>query len=80
MAIKTMKDDSPGAVFNDLVGTLVGKHGQLDIRLQRVAVTMPGTPLGFEVNGTVTVSLHLRELSDEERRAHVAANVAALKA
>ena len=56
----------------------IGKHGQLDIRLNRVAISMPGTPLGIEVNGTVTVTMHMREMSDQERRAHVAANLAAI--
>jgi hypothetical protein len=75
---KPSKESAPGWV-DGVIGALIDRHGQVDIRLQKVAVTVPGSPLGLEVNGTVTVSVHLRDLSDDEKQAHVASNVAAIR-
>jgi len=77
MAPKEGKDD-PSAMVSGLIGALVDKHGQVDIRFQKVAVSMPGTPFGLEVSGAVTVVVHMRDLTTEERRAHVASNLAAI--
>ncbi len=79
MAKEAPKDAVP-AMVEGLVAALVDHHGQMDIRLQKVHVGMPGTPLGLEVDGKVTVSMHLRSLTAEEKRAHVEANIASIRA
>jgi hypothetical protein len=66
-------------LFAGLIEALSDKHSQLDVRLQNVVVRMPGSRLGVELNGVITLAVHMRDLSDEEKQAHIARNVAALK-
>lgn len=66
-------------LFAGLIDALSDKHSQLDIRLQNLVIRMPGSRLGLEINGLITLAVHMRDLSEEERQAHIARNVAALK-
>lgn len=75
---KQTKEDMAGFV-DGLIEALIDRQGQVDIRVQKLAVTVPGSPIGLEMNGTVTVTVHLRDLSDDEKKAHVASNVAAIR-
>jgi hypothetical protein len=72
--------DMAGAMVGEVLKALSDKQGQLDIRLKHVALDWKGTPLGLELNGTVTVSLHMHDLNDKERQAFRDANIAAIKA
>lgn len=63
-----------------LIESLNDKHTQLDLRLRGLTVNLRGGRVALEVNGTVTVAVHMRDLSDEERAAYVAHNVSAAKA
>ncbi|HZY92733.1 MAG TPA: hypothetical protein VFG07_08210 [Thermoplasmata archaeon] len=67
------------AFVSGLLGALANKHGQMDIRLDRVSLGIPGSPLGVELNGTVSVVVHMRDLTEEERKAHVTRNMAAIR-
>jgi len=78
MATREEKATFPD-LFAGMVASMVGKHGQMDIRIEKMALTMPGWPLALEVNGKVSVALHLRDLSEEERKAHVASNLASIR-
>ncbi|MEM0272697.1 MAG: hypothetical protein QW514_09175 [Thermoprotei archaeon] len=62
-----------------MIEALSDKHSQLDVRLQNVVLRMPGSRLGLEINGAISFAVHMRDLSDEEKQAHIARNVAALK-
>ena len=70
---------SMGNPFVEMVEALSNRHGQVDIRLDRFAVTLPlgGT---IELTGTLSVSVHLRELSERERKAHEGHQMRALSA
>ncbi len=66
-------------LFEGLIEALADKHSQLDLNFQRVTVRIPGMQqLGVELNGTLTMSVHMRELTDQEKDAFAAKNVAAL--
>jgi hypothetical protein len=69
----------PSNPFVELVQALSNRQGQVDLRLDRVALRFP---LGGEVelNGTVSISVHLRELSDRELKAHESHQVQVLHA
>lgn len=75
---KESKESMAGFV-DGLIEALIDRQGQVDIRVQKLAVTVPGSPIGLEMNGTVTVTVHLRDLSDDEKKAHVSSNVAAIR-
>ena len=79
-----MPDSAAGAasVMNPIVEVLeaLSNHqGQVDIRLDRFLVKLPfGGAL--ELTGAMTVSVHLRELSAREQKAHEGRTVRALTA
>jgi hypothetical protein len=63
-----------------LIHSLVDRQSQLDIQLKGLTLSWPGTPLSLQLSGTLTVSVHMRELTDDEKEAHAAATVARLHA
>lgn len=63
--------------FVEMVQALSNRQGQVDIRLDRFAVKLPfGGQI--ELSGVLSVSVHLRELSEPERKAHESRQVRAL--
>jgi len=66
-------------IVEGLIGALSDKHTQLDVQLRNLTLSLGGSQLGLELNGTVTVAVHMRDLSEEERDAHIAHNIAAAK-
>lgn len=72
-------DLSKGAL-EGIIDALLDRQSQLDVRLQGLTVGLAGTHLALQVSGTLTVSVHMRELTDEEKHAHAAATVAHLQA
>ena len=66
-------------IVEGLIGALSDKHTQLDVQLRNLTLSVGGSQLGLELNGTVTVAVHMRDLSEEEREAHIAHNIAAAK-
>ncbi len=65
--------------FLGLMEALADRHGELTVRLDRVSLRLPLVPEPLELNGTVTVSMHLRGLSEKEKAAHVAKEVRILQ-
>lgn len=59
-----------------LIEALADKHSQLDINFQKTNIKIPGTQMNIEINGIVTLTTHLRVLTEEERKVSVARNVA----
>jgi hypothetical protein len=68
-----------GAV-EGLIDSLLDRQSQLDVRLNALTLSLAGTHLALQLSGTLTVSVHMRELTDKEKTAHVAANVAHIRA
>lgn len=58
--------------FLEVMDALSNRHGQVDIRLDRLSMKLPFAFGSLELNGTVTVSVHMRDLTDKERSAHIA--------
>jgi hypothetical protein len=63
-----------------LIDALIDRQSQLDVRLKALTLSLAGTHFAVQLSGTLTVSVHMRELTDEEKGAHVAATVAHLRA
>lgn len=59
-----------------IIDALTDRQSQLDVQLKGLTLSVPGTPLSLKLSGTVTVSVHLRELTEEEKSAHAAATIA----
>jgi len=72
----TLSGDSN--LFQDFVQAIADHHGELDIRLEHLELKLPLVRESFEVNGTISVSLHMRELTEKEKQARVAKEIRVL--
>lgn len=59
---------------------LTDKHGEVNVRFDRVELRWKGTPLGFELNGALSMAMHFRDLSDDEKQAHIRENLGRIRA
>lgn len=59
-----------------LIEALADMHSQLDINFQKTSISIPGTQAGCELNGLITLTVHLRELTEEEKQASATKNIA----
>jgi len=64
------------SVVADFLGALSDKHSQVDINLQGMTVKFPNTGVTVEFNGLVTVTSHVRDLTEDEKKASAGKNVA----
>jgi hypothetical protein len=79
---KAMADEteeiSKGLV-EGIIGALTDKHSQLDVRLRSLTLSLGDSQLALKLSGELTVAVHMRDLTDEEKSAHVASNVASIR-
>jgi len=64
------------SVFEGILEALSDKHSQIDINLQGMTVKSLRTGITVELNGLVTVTCHIREMTEGEKKASAARNVA----
>ncbi|MCL5672374.1 MAG: hypothetical protein JRM79_04980 [Nitrososphaerota archaeon] len=69
-------EDIEKGLFEGLIEALSDKHSQLDINFQHAKMNLLGSQLGCELNGVLSVSVHMRELTEDEKRASAEKNVA----
>ncbi len=65
-------------LFEGLITALANKQSQVDLTFSRTSLRFPGTAVGMEINGTISLVVHLRELTDEEKQVLASKNVASL--
>ncbi len=68
-------------LLEGMIEALSDKHSQMDIRLQGLSLDLGGDRrLRVTMSGTVSVSVHMRDLTPEEKSAHMEASVARIHA
>lgn len=73
----SVAEDIGNGLIAGLVQALADKHSQLDINFQKTGVRILGLQqLGVELNGVVSITVHMRELTEEEKKASASKNVA----
>ncbi len=65
--------------LQEWMDALANRHGQVELRLEHVALKLPWISEPIELNGVVSVSFHLRELTVKEREARAAKEIKALR-
>jgi hypothetical protein len=65
-------------LIEGLIEALADKHSQLDINFQKTTIRIPGVQVTVELNGLVTLTTHIRDLTEEERQASTSKNIALL--
>lgn len=78
MAPSSAGGSSPNLFF-DLVEALANRHGEVDIRLEHLTLKLPLLRESVELNGALTLSVHLRELTEKEKAARVAKELRVLQ-
>lgn len=68
------------SLVEGILEALSDKHSQLDISLQGMSIKLPNSGIGVELNGLLTVTAHMRDLTEDEKKASAAKNVAMMKA
>jgi hypothetical protein len=58
---------------------LTDKHGELNVRFDKVELRWRGTPLGIELNGSLAVSVHMRDLTNDEKQAYIRENLGRIR-
>jgi hypothetical protein len=77
-SVRTARDATN--LFQDWVDAMSNQYGEVDVRLESITFKLPFIPEPVEVNGTVSLSFHLRELSGKEKDARVAKHLRSLRA
>ena len=68
-------------LIEGLIEALANKHSEVDLNFQRVTLRVPGMQqIGIELNGTISLSVHMHDMSEEERRAISAKRVELMSA
>ena len=65
-------------LFEGLITALANKQSQVDLTFNRTSLRFPGTSVGMEINGTISLVVHMRELTEEEKQVLASKNVASL--
>ncbi len=71
-----VESDLTKGMIEGAIEALTDKHSQLEVQLDGIRVHLPGTRFAVELNGSVSVSVHLREMSEPERQALAAGHAA----
>jgi hypothetical protein len=64
------------SLFEGILEALSDKHSQLDINLQGMTIRFPRMGMSVEPNGLLTVTCHIRSMTESEKKASAARNVA----
>jgi hypothetical protein len=72
--------ESERNIFEGLITALANKQSQVDLTFNRTSLRFPGTSVGMEINGTISLVVHMRELTDEEKQVLASKNVANISA
>jgi hypothetical protein len=66
-------------LMEGMIDALTDKHSQLDLHLSNITLSLGDPRLAVRLSGDVSVSIHMRELTDDEKAAHSASTVARLR-
>jgi len=73
-------DGMGNGLFAGLFEALANKHSKLDLNFQKVTVALPNVRMSVELNGVITLSVHMRDMTQEEQRALAEKNVQLISA
>ncbi|HLM90865.1 MAG TPA: hypothetical protein VK424_02275 [Thermoplasmata archaeon] len=65
--------------LQEWMDALENRQGEVDLHLEHVALKLPWINEPVELNGRVSVSFHMRELTTKEREARAAKELRALR-
>lgn len=72
--------DISKGLMEGLIDALSDKHSQLDVRLQGLTLSVGDSRVAVRVSGTISLAIHMRDLTEAEKDAHATANIARIQA
>lgn len=66
---------SDRSIVTEFLEALSDKHSQVDVSLQGMHVKFPNTGMSVEFNGLVTMTCHVRDLTEDEKKASATRNL-----
>ena len=63
-------------LLEGVIEALSDKHSQVDVRLDGLTLSMGDSRLALHLSGTLTVSVHMRDLTDGEKDELATAHIA----
>ena len=63
-------------IVEGILEALSDKHSQLDINLQGMSIRFPSVGVSIECNGLITLTSHVRDITEDEKKASASRNVA----
>jgi hypothetical protein len=85
MALARTKEMADGTeemskgLLEGVIDALTDKHSQLDLHLQDITLSLGDRRMALRLSGDVTLAVHMRELTEEEKAAHSSSTVARLR-
>ena len=65
-------------MMGGMITAIANKHAQLDLTFDHTNLRFAGTGMGMELDGSMTLTVITRELTDEENRALASKNIASI--
>lgn len=62
-------------LLEGLIEALANKHSELALNFEHTSLGIPSLHTTVEVNGTVRITIHMRELTDNEKQALAQRNI-----
>ena len=76
MAQAKSAEDVEKTLFEGVLQALSDKHSQLEISLEGMSIRLPNLGMSLEFDGLVRVTCHIRDMTEDEKKASAAKNVA----
>jgi hypothetical protein len=67
-----------GRLLENLIEALAGRASQIDLSFNRTSIGIPRLRTNLELNGTISVTVHMRDMTDSEKEAYAQRASAAL--
>ena len=67
--------DVEKSLLGGIIEALSDKHSQLDINLQGMSVRFPTIGMSVECSGLITLTAHLRDITEDEKKASASKNI-----
>lgn len=72
-------EDISKGLLDGVIDALTDKHSQFDLRFKDLSLRLGDSRLSLRLSGEVTVAAHLRDLTPQEKDAHVQSNIARIQ-
>lgn len=65
-------------LFEGMISALANKHSELELNFDRTTLRFPALQMSVELSGAITLSVHMRDMSEEEKKALASKKIAAM--